>query len=338
MATAALPGGLVQAMQINLLQTGPNLVTATLLSQVAGFNPWTSIGSPYLTATIAVAHSSSVPGGTYYTFTSPTGGGTSVYVLPVLIPVDLASAYLGRIWAQNTGGVGALYVGYQAFSNTGTPLSGNGGTYGYFIADGVTSSTWTPYSGVIGGSGSALYNFPSTTAYIQPLIVIQGSSTWQWSLTIPEFWEGFGFDTSSNAELLLGASKSLNFRQMVSSGVITLASFDSNGIHTLGLTNKPVAATIAPGATNQVLIPSGNMGNGLIWVNCFDGTNLHWCEITISGSTVVILRQDSNNLFVTSGGLTSQITLSAPSGALLASAGSTISSTQTINATGLALI
>lgn len=203
--TAPVPGGIISANNINVTQTGSKLLTASLISQQANFNPWFILpGSGSITATISSVQSAAVPGGRAWSFTSPSNGGTATYTLGPLIPVDSARTYLGRIWAAKTLGTGTFYAGYVAYKEDGTQLVGNGfgGSYGYFIAPGSDPGTGKNYAGWVGGQINTNDNntkFPTGTVYIRLVIVIVGgASQWTFRCTIPEVWEGPGYNAQSN--------------------------------------------------------------------------------------------------------------------------------------------
>jgi len=88
-------------------------------------------------------------------------------------------SYAGRLSAKRISGTGSFYAGYVAYDATRALLPGNGGGYGYFIANNVTLplNSWTLLAGGIRGEGSALHQFPPGTRFIKPLIVMIGSGT-----------------------------------------------------------------------------------------------------------------------------------------------------------------
>lgn len=202
--SSPLSGGLISAENINVTQSGSRLLTASLISQRAGFNPWFALpGSGSITATIAPVQNSSVPGGLVWSFTSPTSGGTAIYTMGPLIPVDTARTYLGKIWASRVSGdaTGRLSAGYIAYNSSGTQLTGNGGSggsYGYFMALAANPSPANFYSGWVTGTGpntGSNTTFPAGTAYVQMILVIVGGATqWNYLVTVPEFWEGPGYN------------------------------------------------------------------------------------------------------------------------------------------------
>jgi hypothetical protein len=88
-------------------------------------------------------------------------------------------SYAGRISAKRVSGSSSFHAGYIAYDAGKTPLAGNGGSYGYFVANNVTLplGIWTPLAGGIRGEGSALHQFPPGTRFIKPLIVLMGAGT-----------------------------------------------------------------------------------------------------------------------------------------------------------------
>lgn len=85
-------------------------------------------------------------------------------------------SYAGRLSAKRVSGSSLFYAGYIAYDASKTPLTGNGGRYGYFIASGVSLplENWTPLAGGIRGEGGAGDQFPPGTRFIKPVIAMAG--------------------------------------------------------------------------------------------------------------------------------------------------------------------
>jgi hypothetical protein len=128
---------------------------------------------------VALNTSDSVEGNSSFDITSTSGSASLVYAYGDFIPVDPRMSYAGRLSAKRISGSSSFYAGYIAYDVSRAPLAGNGGTYGYFIANNVTTplDSWTPLAGGIRGEGSALHQFPPGTRFIRPLIVMIGSGT-----------------------------------------------------------------------------------------------------------------------------------------------------------------
>ena len=124
-------------------------------------------------ASIALDTTDVLEGSASFRITVPLGtqGGNLVYGDP--ITVDPARRYRGRISAKMSQGSGTFYAGYVAYDATKKELTGNGGTWGYFLAAGVTlPGTWTTFAGTIAGTGASLTTFPAGTRFIRPLIIV----------------------------------------------------------------------------------------------------------------------------------------------------------------------
>ena len=128
--TSPLNGGLVNAANLNILQTGSQMCIASLISQRANFSPWVPSSTyPGSGVTVSNISNSIVAGGNIWEF---QGSGDALFNLGPLLPVDCASAsltantarpYLGRIWAaQGAGLSNAFYAGVAAYNDAGSLL------------------------------------------------------------------------------------------------------------------------------------------------------------------------------------------------------------------------
>lgn len=125
-------------------------------------------------------------GGGSWQFTNETWA-----MLDQLIPVDPSRTYAGRVRVKKVDGTGTFYAGYVAYDKNLNMLAGNGGTFGYFIASGVTPPTgqWTTYEGTITGTGTDINQFPAGTAYIKPLIIANYNGSGNTLVGDFELWE-----------------------------------------------------------------------------------------------------------------------------------------------------
>ena len=249
-----LNGGIISAANVNVEQTGAALATASLISQRAGFNPWI----PFVTAgavTVAPLVNGN-PGGASWNFTS-TAAGQAGFTLGPLIPINTARGYCGHGWAALVSGTGTVCIGYVAYGQTGNQLVGNDGTWGFFIAKNAAPGAGTNYTGYISGEGTALTTFPVGTKYIQLFILLGVGSTgaWQFSATVPEIWEGAGYDSSNNNYITVGASKSLG---IFSGGV------DLLNVSSAGLKVPLLAAMLSEIVSGQAIV--GANSNKIPWL------------------------------------------------------------------------
>lgn len=145
--------------------TGTNLIAWS-----EDTSKWTFVGG---TAATITANTADVrEGASSFDIAVSTGATGTWHSYGDFIPIDPTRRYRGRISARLITGAGTFYAGYIAYNAAKTVLSGNGGTYGYFIANGVTvPAGWTTYDGVISGEGAALNQFPVGTRFIKPLVI-----------------------------------------------------------------------------------------------------------------------------------------------------------------------
>ncbi len=142
----------------NLIEWTPDVPKWTYLAGTAG--------------TVTLNNTDVLEGGSSFDLTINTGATGTVYTYGDLIPIDPARRYRGELAAKLVTGAGTFFAGYVAYSAAGATLAGNGGTYGYFIASGVTlTAGWSRYSGSIQGEGTALDQFPVGTRFIRPLVI-----------------------------------------------------------------------------------------------------------------------------------------------------------------------
>ncbi|MBS2032549.1 MAG: hypothetical protein JST54_32045 [Deltaproteobacteria bacterium] len=147
------------------LGTGANLIYFT-----KDVTQWTNVGGTAPVYTLNPADSLSGSASFDITVSSGTSGEWSTY--GDFIPVDPTHHYVGEINAKLITGAGTFYAGYVAYDANKNVLAGNGGTYGYFIANGVAlTASWTHFKGVIAGTGTTIGTFPAGTRFIKPLVI-----------------------------------------------------------------------------------------------------------------------------------------------------------------------
>ena len=147
------------------LGTGANLIYFT-----KDVTQWTNVGGTAPVYSLNAADSLSGNASFDITVSSGTLGEWSTF--GDFIPVDPTHHYVGEINAKLITGAGTFFAGYVAYDANKSVISGNGGTYGYFIANNVTlTAAWTHYKGVIAGTGTTLGTFPAGTRFIKPLVI-----------------------------------------------------------------------------------------------------------------------------------------------------------------------
>ncbi|MBS2029534.1 MAG: collagen-like protein [Deltaproteobacteria bacterium] len=104
--------------------------------------------------------------------TNVSSGAGSQNTFGQFIPVDPTRLYEGRIWAKMTSGSGTFSAGFAAYDKNQVFITGNGGTFTNFIANGaaLTANTWTLFQGQVTGEGTTIYNFPANTRFIKPVV------------------------------------------------------------------------------------------------------------------------------------------------------------------------
>lgn len=134
---------------------------------------WANLGGE---GAVALNASDSIEGNSSFDITSTSGTNPLYFTYGDFIPVDPRMSYAGRLSAKRVSGSSLFYAGYAAYDVSKTPLTGNGGRYGYFIASGVSPplEIWTPFAGGIRGEGGAGDQFPPGTRFIKPVIAMAG--------------------------------------------------------------------------------------------------------------------------------------------------------------------
>lgn len=143
---------------------------SNLINWMLGLAGWTLADG---TGTIALNTSDVLEGDSSFEVTSDTGTTGATYTYGDLIPIDPRELYRGRISAKQIAGAGTFSAGYIAYDASRAVLAGNGGTFGTFLASGVslTTGVWTTFTGAVMGEGTAIDQFPVGTRFIQPLII-----------------------------------------------------------------------------------------------------------------------------------------------------------------------
>ena len=154
---------------------GANLISISTEKWRSSTAIWVKQGGGTAAITVVnAAGSLKVPTGKAHQF---VGAGND-YRIEQLIPINTDLTYYGRIWAARISGSGTFYAGYIAYDKNLSIITGNGGSYGYFIAAGVSpSATGTWYYNKIQGEGTNILKFPVGTRFIKPLIITNHTTT-----------------------------------------------------------------------------------------------------------------------------------------------------------------
>jgi hypothetical protein len=300
---APLAGGLIQPQNLNVTQTGSRLLTATLIGQLAGSNPW--IQTTAQTIVVTTAANAGIAGGLIWNFQSVAGTtGVTTFTIGPPIPIDTVRGYVGRVWAaQVSTGAPALSVGIQAFSDVGASL----GTV-FFIASGVAPGTaGANYFSSITGTGGGV--FPANTVYVQLVIQIAADSTpWQCSFTVPELWEGLGFDNNDNNYLPLGTGKSFG---IYSAGSSVFQVKAAGGVYGSAHGPSGTHVVVSTGTTTYTLISATIAAPAVYLVYDSQGGA---AIVTVVGTTVLII--SGSSYYVVSGAASGKLNIEVASSAL----------------------
>jgi hypothetical protein len=113
---------------------------------------------------------SSAPGGYAISIVGGVSVAAGVYGSGFpFIPVEQDDVFYMECWLKDISGSNGHYMGSVDYNENFSSLGGNPGSYGYWVmANNYPGTSWTKFSGYIGGFGNSVGQFESGTKYWSP--------------------------------------------------------------------------------------------------------------------------------------------------------------------------